>query len=206
MEDDKTIGDYRIQLESTLHLVLRLRGGGGGFEFCNMDPSNLETRRPDPSAPDSRLFRDGVCFEAWCTNPKCRASLFIARVGGGYGKFDLDKKVKDKVPCPLCGEMFTPVTFGVCNARFIVKYKKDITTELLQRLNIKEDEDWELCNTDDEFTTNTFIALEDEYVRFKHTEDGQQLHRYTEAYLIVMRRDHHHHHSVEDSRVKKLDE
>ena len=102
LEDHPTLADYNVQEHSTMHLVLRLRGGGGGpqpFTFNGM--SNEVTLTFSSKAPVWRSVREGISWIGICENSSCKAFKAEVICNSGFGVFDVNQVNRIAV-CPMC--------------------------------------------------------------------------------------------------------
>lgn len=74
-DPNRTLWEYCIMRESTLHLILRLRGGGcESFEYASMDVKDMtraSASKADETTPRWQMFNAGLVCSGYCSNTDC---------------------------------------------------------------------------------------------------------------------------------------
>lgn len=117
--NDLTVGDYNIQDGATLHMVLRLRGGG--FSFASLQ--NLEPVSFSDTAPNYRSVSPGLYLQGYCKNKNCQVygDCFVCNIG--FGIFDAEY-LNSNCICPECYLQFDHVGVGFYMANIYVNGTK----------------------------------------------------------------------------------
>jgi len=100
-------------------LVLRLRGGGGGFpNFVDISKGNFVDLKFSKKAPDWRVCYNGLNIEGICKFKSCKANqqqvicpIYNAEV------FDLILD-REKVKCPKCHNNVEPMSCGFTSCSY----------------------------------------------------------------------------------------
>lgn len=97
LEDGVTLDKYGIGNKSTIHLVLRLRGGG---VFVDVTQGHMKQQIFTSGAPEWRRVSPGLILLAECTNPMCEAGGDAIAINKEMCEsFDI---INASAQCPMC--------------------------------------------------------------------------------------------------------
>lgn len=123
LDDDKEVGDYDIEAEDTIHLMVPLGQGIGGVTFSNFKEKNKVSF--SDKAPDWRVLNVGLNLEGLCQTKKCKAFGKKVWVQKGIGKFNMAKEVVMS-PCPMCKKSVkNPEVCGFFYCKYTIEGKEE---------------------------------------------------------------------------------
>ena len=108
LNDSQLLKDYDIRDGSTIHLVLRLRGGGFAESFTFNGLNNQVKVQFSDKAPSWRIVKQGISWIGNCNNSTCPIFRKEVISNSGFGVFEVTTKIRACL-CPMCNNILINV-------------------------------------------------------------------------------------------------
>lgn len=113
----RTLLDYLILKESTLHLVLRLRGGMYNETSGRKDNELITENTSKDTIPQWRVIRKGLSLEGECRNRECSAHKNMVVYNAGIIDHDFTFDILS-TRCPMCYELISVSKIGILDCEW----------------------------------------------------------------------------------------